>query len=140
MPGTLTTTDQPSRAVLIELLRDQLALLADGEGSICKVAAEKGVFCRGFHRYSDEELKRRYDWIDRKQPGGPRARLEEVADRWQLARQDVTGQRTACDVQQLEGDACRGWDDFSLEDLARFHRELSSRCISNLATAEPIIS
>ena len=129
MRGTLTKMDHVSRPELIVLLRDQLALLADEESSICKVAAERGIFCHGFHRYSDEDLKRRYGWIYRKQPGGSRADLEEVANRWQLARQDVTGRRTSCDVQQLEHDSCRGWDDFTSDDLARFYFELSGRTV-----------
>jgi hypothetical protein len=129
MSRTTTKTDHVSRAELIVLLRDQLALLTDEENSICKVAAEKGIFCRGFHRYSDEELKRRYGWIYRKQAGGSRADLEEVANRWQLARQDVMAQPTSCDVQQLEHDSCRGWDDFTSDELAQFYFELTSRTV-----------
>jgi len=137
MPGTLTKTDHVTRAELIVLLRDQLALLADEESSLCKVAAEKGIFCHGFHQYSDEELKRRYRWIQRKQPGGSRGDPEDVANRWQLAPQDVTGLRTSCDVQQLERDSCRGWDDFTSDDLARFYFELTGRKVVSIDRVDP---
>jgi len=115
-----------SRPTLIAALRDELTRRA-GEMSICRLAAQSGIFCKGFRRYSDAELKERYAWIAKKNPDVPRAELEDLADRWQLARQDVVGALTSCDVQQLEHDACGGWDDFADEDLARFLRELTGR-------------
>ena len=130
MSNTSTNTNHISRAEVISLLRNELALLTDDENSICKIAAEKGIFCRGFHRYSDRELKDRYGWIYRKQPGGSRADLEAVANRWQLARQDVTAQPTSCDVQQLEHDSCQGWDDFTSSELALFYCELTGKTLS----------
>ena len=116
-----------SRPSLIVALRSELARRANGEMSICKLAAQNGIFCKGFRRYSDAELRERYGWIARKNPDASRAELEETADRWQMARQDVVGVATACDVQQLEHDACGGWDDFSNEDLASFLLELTGR-------------
>lgn len=119
-----------SRPTLIVALRDELSRRANGEMSICKLAAKTGVFCKGFRRYSDEELKERYGWIAEKNPDASRGELEEIADRWQMARQDVLGAKTSCDVQQLEHDACGGWDDFSNEDLAGFLRELTGRTVA----------
>jgi hypothetical protein len=49
--------------------------------------------------------------------------LETIADRWQMARQEVDELPIACDVQQKVHDTCRGWDDFSNEDLSLFYRE-----------------
>lgn len=115
-----------SRSDLIATLRDELSRRA-GDMSICKLAAQTGVFCKGFRRYSDDELKARYGWIAKKNPDASRQELEEIADRWQLAREDVLGAKTSCDVQQLEHDTCGGWDDFSDEDLANFLRELTGR-------------
>lgn len=117
-----------SRPALIAALRDELTRRA-GEMSICRLAAQTGIFCKGFRRYSDAELKEHYSWIAKRNPDAPRAELEEIADRWQLARQDVLGALTACDVQQLEHDACGGWDDFTDDDLARFLRELTGRSV-----------
>jgi hypothetical protein len=116
-----------SRPSLIVALRNELAHRANGEMSICKLAAQTGVFCKGFRRYSDAELRERYSWIARKNPEVSRAELEETADRWQMARQDVIGAATACDVQQLEHDACGGWDDFTNEELSRFLLDLTGR-------------
>lgn len=118
-----------SRPTVIAALREELARRAGGEVSICRLAAEKGLFCRGFKRLSDAELRERYDWIQKKDPSLTRAELENVADRWQLARQEVFGAKTSCDVQQLEHDACGGWDDFNSADLARFLRELTGRVV-----------
>jgi hypothetical protein len=115
-----------SRPALITALRDELTRRA-GEMSICKLAAQTGIFCKGFRRYSDAEMKERYGWISKKNPDVPREELEEIADRWQLARQDVLGAPSSCDVQQQEHDACGGWDDFGDDQLAGFLRELTGR-------------
>ena len=116
----LRSMEHDTRASLITELRNELAHRANGDMSICRLAAETGVFCRGFRRYSDEELRQRYDWIAKKNPAQTRSELEDVADRWQMARQEVDRVPTACDVQQIEHDGCNGWDDFSDEELSRF--------------------
>jgi len=121
--------DYISRPTLIRVLREELSRRANGEMSICRLAAQTGIFCKGFRRFTDDELRERFGWIAKKNPDAPREVLEEVADRWQLARQDVLGATTSCDVQQLEHDACGGWDDFSDADLARFLRELTGRTV-----------
>ncbi len=120
-----------TRSGLIDLLREELLKLTSDEGSsVCKAVAERGVFCKGFLRFTDAELRQRYQWIDRKLKRPSRKRLEEVADQWQIARQEVTQLPLACDVQQIEHDACRGWDDFTDAELSRFYRELSGRAVS----------
>ena len=113
-----------SREALIAALREELVSRADGR-SICTMAAEKGIFCGGFSRFTDAELRERFGWIACKRPKASRADLENVADGWQLARQEVLGVETACDVQSKEHDLCNGWDDFSNEDLAGFYQELT---------------
>lgn len=127
MTNPQTKPDFISRPILIATLREELSRRARGEMSICRLAAETGVFCKGFRRYTDDQLREHYPWIAKKSPDAPREELEEIADRWQLARQDVLGEPTSCDVQQLEHDACGGWDDFSDGDLARFLLELTGR-------------
>ena len=119
-----------SRPTLIVALREELNRRANGEMSICRLDAKTGVFCKGFRRYSNDELKERYGWIVDRNPDISRGELEEIADRWQMARQDVLGASTSCDAQQLEHDACGGWDDFSNDDLARFLRELTGRNVA----------
>lgn len=118
-----------TRAEMIDLLRARLIGLI-GENSVCRSVAERGVFCRGFHRFSDAELRQRFAWIDRRLDDHSREELEAVADRWQLARQEVRQLPLACDVQQIEHDSCRGWDEFTTEELSRFYLELSGRSLA----------
>ncbi len=119
-----------SRSELVSRLRRELDQYTDEETSICKAAAERGVFCRGFHRYSDEELRKRYDWIVARRPNITRDELERIANDWQLAQQEVYEVPFACDVQQRIHDTCRGWNDFTNEQLAKFYYQLTGREIT----------
>jgi len=112
----------------IDLVRTELVKRA-GDDSICKLAAEQNIFCRGMHRLTDGDLRRRFAWLDRKHPGLSRDELEALINEWQLARQEVSHLPTACDVQQREHDACRGWNDFSNAELAQFCQELTGRSV-----------
>ena len=131
-----TTNPQPkpaetiAREDAINLLRSEFLKLVDDENSICKIAAEKGIFCKGFQRYSDFELRKRYRWIARKDRRYTRDEIEDLANRWQLARQDVDELPLACDVQQHEHDSCRGWDDFSNEELAKAIGQVTGRVVA----------
>ena len=51
------------RTEMIALLRAELVKLTDEDNSICKVASERGIFCKGFHRNSDGGLRRCYSWL-----------------------------------------------------------------------------
>ncbi|HEV7484855.1 MAG TPA: hypothetical protein VGQ65_04180 [Thermoanaerobaculia bacterium] len=117
------------RTEMIALLRAELTKLTDEDNSICKVASERGIFCQGFHRSSDGGLRRCYSWLDKRRPGMSREELEDLANRWQLARQIVDDLPLACDVQQKEHDSCGGWDDFSNEQLSGFFTELTGRSL-----------
>jgi len=114
-----------TRTDAISLLRQALIQNTDEENSICKVAAERGVFCKGFHRYTDEELRKRYDWIVAKNPLMTRDELERIANDWQLAQQEVYELPISCDVQMKVYDTCRGWNDFTNEQLAKFYYQLT---------------
>jgi hypothetical protein len=130
MPVVVKQTPKISpvpRAEIVALVRQELLKRAGDDVSACKVAAEQGIFCHGFARYTDLELRRRYEWIVRRRPKMSRKQLEEIADRWQLARQEVDGTPIACDVQQKVHDTCRGWDDFSNDELARFYVEMTGK-------------
>ena len=119
-----------SRAKAIAILRHNFINelgASDGETSMCKLAAERGIFCNGFARYGDGELRRAYDWIAKKDATATREELEELANRWQIARQEVREMPLACDVQQREHDACRGWDEFTNEQLATFIGEVTGK-------------
>jgi len=120
-PRTLT------RGEALKLLREKCLALVDEEHSLCEVASRLKILCGGFSRWSFHELKQRHDWIVKHQPTLTRRELEELANRWQLARQYVLGTELACDTQsQREAHRlCRGWDEHSDEDLARYCQELT---------------
>jgi hypothetical protein len=120
-------TPKVTREKAIDSIREALLAEADEETSVCKVAAERGIFCRGFQHYGDNELRRRYDWIVRRRPDISRPALEEIANDWQLAQQQVHDAPSACDVQTKVHDTCMGWDDFTNEQLTTFVKELTGR-------------
>jgi hypothetical protein len=129
MPQTQPRPESIGRSEAINFLRAELLKHLDANTSACKFAAANGIFCRGFARFGDAELRRRFSWITRRRPDMSRQELEEIADRWQLARQDVDQLPIACDVQQQEHDMCRGWDDFSDEELSGFYFEFTGQKI-----------
>lgn len=114
-----------SRQQLIDALRHELSKRA-GDQSICSLAAQRGIFCGGFKRFSDEELRERLAWLVRKRPQATRRDVETLGDAWQLARQEVDGLEASCDVQAREHDLCNGWDDFSDSELAAFYHQLTA--------------
>lgn len=130
MPLSQPSSEVLSRDVLIARLRHELSSRTDGDVSICRLAAEQGIFCKGFSRFSDSELRERVPWLVRKRPGATREELESLTDSWQLARQEACALPTACDVQSLEHDVCNGWNDFSTDELAGFYRELTGKLVS----------
>lgn len=130
MARVATTAAPVSRTAAIAMLREALARIAGPDASICKAAAERGIFCRGFRRDDEAALRARYQWIDERRPGLSRRDLEDLGDRWQLARQELHQLPTACDVQAEEHDTCGGWDDFSAEELSRFIFEVTKKRVS----------
>jgi hypothetical protein len=116
-----------TRDELVNRLRGQLSKYTDVENSICKIASERGIFCKGFNRYDDDELRRRYSWIADKRPGISREELEAIANDWQLAQQEVYELPFACDVQRKVHDTCRGWNDFTNEQLEKFYFQLTGK-------------
>lgn len=116
-----------SRESAVAEIRTTLMQSTDAETSICKAAADHGIFCHGFSQFTSNELRRRYGWIVRKRPGMSRAELEDIANNWQLAQQEVHDTPLACDVQTKLHDTCCGWDDFSNEQIAGFYQQLTGR-------------
>lgn len=124
MPRTEPKVDAISRETAISRLRTELLRMA-GDESICKVSADRGVFCNGFCRFTDDELRDRYSWIIDRRPAISRPELEKIANDWQLAQQEVHDLPLACDVQTKVHDTCRGWHDFTNEQLAKFYEQLT---------------
>lgn len=113
-----------SRGQAITKLRNHLVSLTDDDHSICAVAARKGIFCHGFARWNDAELRKRFAGLVKLRPDVNRWQLENLGNTWELARQVVNRVSLACDAQTVEHDTCRGWDEFSNDELARFCSEL----------------
>ena len=113
-----------SREVAISRLRVRLLeMLSRGE-SVCRLAADKGILCHGFHNYSDEELRNTYRSLLRRDPFMTRPALERAANDAQLARQAELGVVLSCDAQRACYETCRGWDDFTNAQLSEFCAEL----------------
>src|SRR5262245_28679147 len=116
-------TDVPkplSRPEALARLREKLRVLTDDEHCVCAVATRLGLPCGGFSHFSDDELRRRFPWIADRRPRASRGELEELVNRYLLARQEIAGAAVACDVETRERDLCRGWSAFDnpeLEDL-----------------------
>jgi hypothetical protein len=126
-----------TRDEAIDAIRGKLLTLVDSEHSMCEVASRLGIFCRGFSQHTTGELRKRYDWIVKNQPWLKREEVEDLANRWQLARQFVLGTPIACDTQAEDHEhhhACMGWREFTDEKLASFHRDLLGEEIEVVAS------
>jgi len=108
----------------IAKLRDSLVKLAGEERSMCRVAAEQGIFCRGFRLWHDAEFDRRWRGLLGRSNHLSRAQMERLADIWQLAEQVQQRVPLICDAQAAAPGACCGWDEFGNEAIARFCGEL----------------
>jgi hypothetical protein len=109
-----------TRPEAIDRLRAALLALTDDEHSMCQVAAERGIFCRGFRRWNASEFDRRYRGAIGRSTHLSRAQMEEFANIWELAEQIRRRVGVACDARTAESGGCRGWDEFSDADLSRF--------------------
>lgn len=118
-----------TREQAIARLRGSLLPLCDAEHSICHVAAERGIFCRGFRRWDDHEFHHRWKRVLGQSTHLSRPQMERLADVWQLCEQIHHGVKLACDAPAGARGACRGWDEFSNETLAQFCLELSRRAV-----------
>ena len=119
-----------TRDEAITRLRSELVRLTDDEHCMCSVAAERGIFCGGFRQFSDQELRNRYWWIVRRRPSVTREELEAIANDWQLTQQEVKDAPVACDVQARVHDTCRGWEDFTNEQLAQVFQQITGEAVS----------
>jgi len=128
-----------SRRQAVDVLRRHLLELTDEEHSICQVASEHGIFCGGFRRWESTEFRERYREVVSRR-GLSRAQQEYLANSWQLARQVAENVALACDAQALEHDACRGWDEFTNDELARFLRELLAVDADVVPDADPPVA
>lgn len=116
-----------TREGAIAALRRCLERIDDGEHSTCHIAAERGVFCRGFRQWDDHEFHRRWSPVLGQSTHLNRPQIERLADLWELCEQARRHVRVTCDLRAAEPGPCRGWYEFSNETLARFCSELLGR-------------
>ena len=131
-----------TRSRAVDEMRHRCVALTDDEHSLCSVASRLKILCGGFSQWKFHELKERYDWIVKTRPGVTRRELEDLANRWQLARQEVLGTCLACDTQLAETHhrICHGWDTFSDDELARYVAHFTGedvRIVADEARAVP---
>jgi hypothetical protein len=94
--------------------------MTDDQHSLCQIAAERGIFCRGFRRWSESEFDRRWRKYIGRSTHLSRPQMEAYANVWELAEQIRRRVSLSCDAQTNSGGPCRGWNEFSNADLARF--------------------
>jgi hypothetical protein len=112
------------RSEAITRLREKLAGSLDGDRSMCAIAAENGIFCRGFDRWNDHEFDRRWrDHIGRSSHL-TRRQMERYADLFAEAERVRCGASIACDAFAARPGPCRGWNEFSNSELAQFCSDL----------------
>jgi len=113
-----------TREEAIAKLRRSLQKLAGEDHSICQVAAERGIFCRGFRRWHDAEFHERWRVVLGESTHLSRSQIERLADVWQLSEQIRCRVGLACDAQTIAHGPCRGWAEFSDETLGHFCAEV----------------
>jgi hypothetical protein len=116
-----------SRPRAIEQIRSVLQALTDDERCACVIAGRYGLFCKGFARLSDQELRDHFPWISRRRPKATRQEIEALASSYHLGRQQVTGAAVCCDVETRDHCGCDGWNSFDNRTLERFVLELTGR-------------
>jgi hypothetical protein len=108
------------REEAVSRLRASLLALTDDEHSLCQIAAERGIFCRGFRRWNEAEFDRRWRRYIGRSTHLSREQMEAYANVWELAEQIRRRVSLACDAQTSGRGPCRGWNEFSNADIARF--------------------
>src|SRR5262252_6125686 len=106
-----------TRPQAIDRIRRCLSAGETDEQCACVVASRYGMFCGGFAKLSDKELRQRYHWIVRKHPGIAREELERLASLYHVGRQQATGCALCCDVETRDHCGCDGWNSFDSRTL-----------------------
>lgn len=126
-----------TRPQAVAVLRGELERLADGEHSTCHIAAERGIFCRGFRRFDDHEFHSRWSPVLGESTHLNRGQIERLADVWELCEQVRQHVRVTCDARAASPGPCRGWYEFSNATLGRFCSELLGRDVIVTEGAAP---
>ena len=116
-----------TRSQALQDLRRELLKLVNQDNSLCLVATQRGLFCGGFERWSDEELAQRIPWEWQGNDTQARAELLRLANLWMLGLQELRADSVPCDL-ELDGRCrspfCFGWAQFSEVEIGQFHQEM----------------
>jgi len=123
-----------TRPQAIDRIRRCLSAGETDEQCACVVASRYGMFCRGFSRLSDKELRERYHWIVRKHPGISREELERLASLYHVGRQQATGSVLCCDVETRDHCGCDGWNAFDSRTLESVCFDLTGEVVCIVET------
>ena len=126
----IPSAESLSRPAAVAILRERLSALCESGECACAAAARTDLFCGGFRALSDEELRRRFDWIARTRPGVSREELERLISLYHLGRQEVDGLLICCDVETREHCGCDGWNRFDNLALEGAILELTGRAVA----------
>jgi hypothetical protein len=135
-PGDPVVVDEPTtpmrplhltRPQAIAAIRERLAKLCDEEHCACSAAAHLGVMCKGFAAMTDDQLRKRFDWIARRRPGASREELERLVSLYHIGREEVGGFALCCDAETRDHCGCDGWNQFDNTRLAETYKELTGR-------------
>ena len=128
-----------TRAEAIGRLREALVKLCGTSRSMCQAAADLGVFCGGFRRWPAREFHELWKPYIGVSTHLNRAQMERFADLWQISEQIHQGLSLTCDAQVAHPGVCRGWDEFSHVDLARFCGEILGREV-DVKEGQPVLN
>lgn len=115
-----------SREEALKRIRDFLVANTREDETTCQAAARAGIFCRGYDKWTTEQLRELYPWLAKKMPGDtPREEFLKLITAWDGARMLVhKGAATTCDVHSMDRDVCLGFDRFSNKNLKRMFPQL----------------
>ena len=113
-----------TRTEAIARLRHALLRRCGEERTMCRAAAQEGIFCHGFRRWPEREFHDRWKGQLGVSTHLTRSQMEELADLWQLTEQVRRRDALICDAQTVCPGACRGWNEFTDSDLENFCHEI----------------
>lgn len=120
-----------TREALIERLRLALLRRRLEPDAVCDVAAEHGHFCPGFAHWMVHTLRRRHGPFELERPPPSNEEIAALLLEWKELRLSGFALATYCRASAPSGNqpVCRGWDEWSSGQLARFYHELSGEAV-----------
>jgi hypothetical protein len=114
-----------TRAEALDRIREFLRTQQQSDETTCQTAARLGIYCRGYDKWSDDQLREVYPWLAKKLPAeAPRQALLNLIVAWDGARMLVHKTDVTCDAHAIDQDACLGFDRFSNQALKRMFPQL----------------